>query len=48
LFDARPPNNIKGKTIKGAIDCATISSSKLEDIKYPIEAAERQISNSTI
>jgi hypothetical protein len=30
---------MKGKTINGAIDCATMSVSKLAEIKYPREAA---------
>jgi hypothetical protein len=33
LFDTSPPNRMNGKTIKGAIDYATTSSSKLAEIK---------------
>ena len=34
---------MNGKTINGAIDCATISLSKLADMKYPNEADVRLI-----
>jgi hypothetical protein len=47
LFETRPPNKINGKAINGAIDYATISSSKVADMKYPIEAAVRQTNKRT-
>ena len=45
LLEYKPPNKMKGKTINGAMDWATISLSKLAEMKYPNDAAVKLTSS---